>query len=182
MPVLQNGELVLYGFVGASYYDEGFTAKDVLYALAEVGRDTDITVRINSPGGYTDDGIFDPNLQDRLGYHLLKRRGYEEFMAGNIDRMEFGKRLAQEWASFPVLAAVRGAHRIVKRGETYYAGDALNKALVTPAKIETLLDRVKATGDAVAPVAEAQPSSPQAMSGFWASLCATVLMYFGKGK
>ncbi|OEI84428.1 hypothetical protein GRI33_00970 [Brucella sp. BO3] len=126
--------------------------------------------------------IFDPNLQDRLGYHLLKRRGYEEFMAGNIDRTEFGKRLAQEWASFPVLAAVRGAHRIVKRGETYYAGDALNKALVTPAKIETLLDRVKATGDAVAPVVEAQPSSPQAMSGFWASLCATVLMYFGKGK
>ena len=57
MPVLQNGELVLYGFVGANYYDEGFTAKDVLYALAEVGRDTDITVRINSPGGYTDDGI-----------------------------------------------------------------------------------------------------------------------------
>lgn len=58
--------------------------------------------------------IFDPNLQDELGYHLLKRRGYEEFMAGKIDRTEFGKRLAQEWASFPVLAAVYGAHRIVK--------------------------------------------------------------------
>lgn len=57
MPVLQDGELVLYGFVGDNYWDEGFTAQDVLYALSEVGRDTDITVRINSSGGYVDDGI-----------------------------------------------------------------------------------------------------------------------------
>lgn len=57
MPVLQNGELVLYGFVGDNYWDEGFTAQDVLAALAEVGRDTDITVRINSAGGYVYDGV-----------------------------------------------------------------------------------------------------------------------------
>ncbi|KAB2693862.1 hypothetical protein [Brucella intermedia] len=124
--------------------------------------------------------IFDPDLQDRLGYHLLKRRGYEEFMAGKINRTEFGKRLAQEWASFPVLAAVQGKHRIVKRGETFYAGDALNKALVTPAKIEALLDKVKAAGNGAA--APAPSSAPQAPSGFWASLYAIVLMYFGKGK
>lgn len=57
MPVLQNGELVLYGFVGDNYWDEGFTAQDVLAALAEVGRDEDISVRINSAGGYVYDGI-----------------------------------------------------------------------------------------------------------------------------
>ncbi|KAB2779439.1 head maturation protease, ClpP-related [Brucella anthropi] len=57
MPVLQDGELVLYGFVGDNYWDEGFTAQDVLAALAEVGRDTDITVRINSAGGYVYDGV-----------------------------------------------------------------------------------------------------------------------------
>lgn len=57
MPVLQNGELVLYGFVGDNFWDEGFTAQDVLAALAEVGRDTDITVRINSAGGYVYDGV-----------------------------------------------------------------------------------------------------------------------------
>jgi len=38
--------------------------------------------------------IFDADLQDRLGYHLLKRRGYDEFMAGKIGVVEFGKRLA----------------------------------------------------------------------------------------
>lgn len=57
MTILVDGELVLYGFVGDNYWDEGFTATDVVYALAEVGRSADITVRINSGGGYTDDGI-----------------------------------------------------------------------------------------------------------------------------
>jgi ATP-dependent protease ClpP protease subunit len=57
MSVLQNGELVLYGFVGDNYWDEGFTANEVLEALAEVGRDTDVTVRVNSGGGYVTDGL-----------------------------------------------------------------------------------------------------------------------------
>lgn len=57
MTILVNGELVLYGFVGESYWGDGFTAREVLDALAEIGRDTDVTVRINSGGGYVDDGI-----------------------------------------------------------------------------------------------------------------------------
>lgn len=57
MSVLLNGELVLYGFVGDSFWGDGFTAREVLDALAEHGRDEDVTVRINSGGGYVDDGI-----------------------------------------------------------------------------------------------------------------------------
>lgn len=57
MTVLVNGELVLYGFVGDNFWGEGFTARDVLDALAEHGRDNDIPVRINSGGGYVDEGI-----------------------------------------------------------------------------------------------------------------------------
>ena len=57
MAVLQDGELVLYGFVGENYWGEGFTDVEVLSALAEVGRDSDITVRINSAGGYAYQGI-----------------------------------------------------------------------------------------------------------------------------
>lgn len=64
-------------------------------------------------------------------------------MAGKISRTEFGKRLAQEWASFPVLAPVQGAHRKLKRGQSYYAGDGVNKALVTPGKVEAVLIAVK---------------------------------------
>ncbi|MBS9720157.1 hypothetical protein JYU29_05585 [Tianweitania sp. BSSL-BM11] len=100
--------------------------------------------------------IFDEDLQDRLGYHLLKRRGYEDFMAGRISRTEFGKRLSQEWASFPVLASVKGAHRVVERGQSYYAGDGLNKALVTPEEFEAVIDDMKELGDAL----PALPATP----------------------
>ena len=136
--------------------------------------------------------VFDANFQDRLAFLLLKRRGYEDFMAGKINRTEFGKRLAQEWASFPVLAAVQGAHRKLKRGETYYAGDELNKALVKPEAIEALLDKVKAAGNAVTPSPIAQsdepeaPSSPetavtaQVSTNFWADLFKAILSFFGK--
>lgn len=96
--------------------------------------------------------MFDPDLQDRLGYHLLKRRGYEAFMAGEISVIEFGRRLAMEWASFPVLADTDGAHRKLKRGQSYYTGDPLNKALVKPEVIETLLKRVKAAKTKADPV------------------------------
>ncbi|MCL4745133.1 MAG: hypothetical protein KJZ83_06925 [Burkholderiaceae bacterium] len=120
---------------------------------------------------------FTPRLQDRLGYQLVLRRGYSEFMAGKISRTEFGKRLAQEWASFPVLAAVKGAHRQVARGETYYAGDKLNKALVSPERIERLLDQVRAATAAPptpakpapapspAPAPEVVPAAPPASKG-----------------
>lgn len=57
MPVLQNGELILYGFVGDSYWEQGFTSQEVLSALAELGREADVTVRMNSGGGYVHEGL-----------------------------------------------------------------------------------------------------------------------------
>lgn len=93
--------------------------------------------------------ILDGNLQDRLAYHLLKRRGYEAFMAGEIGATEFGKRLAMEWASFPVLAGTKGDHRQIKRGQSYYAGDGANKALVKPEVVEAVLAQVKAKAGAL---------------------------------
>lgn len=86
--------------------------------------------------------IFDPNLQDRLGYHLLRRRGYEAFISGQLDVPSFARRLAMEWASLPVLGACKGAHRWVTRGQSYYVGDGLNKSLVKPEKVEAILAAV----------------------------------------
>jgi ATP-dependent Clp protease protease subunit len=57
MTILQDGELILYGFVGESFWGDGFTSREVIDALAEHGRDQDIIVRINSGGGYIDDGV-----------------------------------------------------------------------------------------------------------------------------
>jgi hypothetical protein len=65
-------------------------------------------------------------------------------MAGEISRTEFGKRLAQEWASLPVLAACQGAHLKLTRGQSYYCGDALNAGLVPPERVEAVLDKVRA--------------------------------------
>jgi len=98
---------------------------------------------LRSELGLRDGQVFDPNLQDRLGYHLLKRRGYAAFVAGEIGATEFGKRLAMEWASLPVLADTQGGSRQVKRGQSYYAGDGLNKALVSPEQVEELLAGVR---------------------------------------
>lgn len=54
--LMRNGEMYLYGYVGGSFFDEGFTAGDVLDALSEHGP-ADLTVHINSGGGYVYDGI-----------------------------------------------------------------------------------------------------------------------------
>lgn len=129
--------------------------------------------------------VFDPDLQDRLGYHLLKRRGYEEFMAGKITLTEFGKRLAMEWASFPVLTATQGAHRNLKRGQSYYSGDPLNKALVAPEVVEAVLLKAKAAGnDFPVPVPEKpeveNPSTePEKPKPVWKSKRAWFWSYIG---
>ncbi|MFK0330913.1 hypothetical protein ACIQUB_07295 [Rhizobium sp. NPDC090275] len=106
------------------------------------------------------DVLFNKGLQDRLGFYLLLRRGYQDFIDGRIGVAEFGKRLAQEWASFPVLQDCQGNSRAVARGQSYYAGDGLNKALVAPDLVERTLRRVL-TKAAAAPVARPDPVAEQ---------------------
>ena len=88
--------------------------------------------------------IFTGDFQDTLGYALLERRGFEKLLVGIISKVEFGLGLAKEWASFPVLADCQGANRYVKRGETYYAGDGRNRALIKPEQVEAVLDAILA--------------------------------------
>ena len=107
-----------------------------------------------------DSQVFTPDLQDRLGYHLLKRRGYETWMAGKLSDTGFALNLAKEWASFPVLVPVQGQRRWLQRGQSYYEGDKLNKALVSPEHVEALLKRAKAAGNAPAPTTPVTPSEP----------------------
>jgi len=55
---VQGNEIVLTGTVGgdAWWEDEVFSHTDVITALAQVGRDTDVTVRVNSGGGIATEG------------------------------------------------------------------------------------------------------------------------------
>lgn len=83
---------------------------------------------------------FDAATQDRCAVVLMERRGLSRFKSGRIGVEEFGKRLAQEWASLPVLKRTRGKKRQVERGQSYYAGDGLNRAHVRPSQIEGILN------------------------------------------
>jgi muramidase (phage lysozyme) len=87
----------------------------------------------------TGDEQFTPEFQDWLGYALLKRRGFLKWSTGQMTDQGFALGLAQEWASFPVLQTTLGAKRKVKRGQSFYSGDGLNKALVKPDVVEAHL-------------------------------------------
>lgn len=119
--------------------------------------------------------LFSADLQDRLGFHLLKRRGYERFVAGKIGVTAFGRSLAQEWASLPVLAPTQGQKRRLARGQSYYAGDGLNKSLVSPEAFEAAL-RTSLPGSAAgtvqqAPKVDTAPAPIKAgKPGLWTTL------------
>ena len=61
--IVEDGRLTLTGYVGEPTWEfdsvvvfDGFTHPDVLAALAEIGDETDLTVHINSGGGYANEG------------------------------------------------------------------------------------------------------------------------------
>jgi muramidase (phage lysozyme) len=88
---------------------------------------------------------FTPDYQDRLGFQLLRRRGYDKWVNGLLPDDQFMINLAKEWASFPVPYRMKGAHRTVERGQSYYAGDGLNKSLVSAEAVEAVLAMVRET-------------------------------------
>ncbi|WP_052954876.1 head maturation protease, ClpP-related [Microvirga vignae] len=53
---VQGNEIILSGFVGETFYRDGFTSGDVINALAMVGSEADIRLRINSGGGIATEG------------------------------------------------------------------------------------------------------------------------------
>jgi uncharacterized protein (TIGR02594 family) len=74
---------------------------------------------------------FDEPTQDKLAIGLLKRRGLGRFLAKSLSADDFGVNLAKEWASLPVPKDVKKGKKTVLKGQSFYAGDGLNKALVS---------------------------------------------------
>jgi hypothetical protein len=75
----------------------------------------------------------------------MRQRQLNDFLAGTLDRDDFAVKLAMEWASMPVPKAVtRKDGRTVHPGQSYYAGDSLNKALVTVEAFRAAIDSAKA--------------------------------------
>jgi len=103
--------------------------------------------------------VFTPDYQDRLGLYLLRGRGYDKWVKGQMTDHEFMIGLAKEWASFPVPYKMKGAHRTVERGQTYYSGDGLNKALISAADVENALKQARLEAHKV-PEPEVIPPTP----------------------
>ncbi|GAU85178.1 head maturation protease, ClpP-related [Bosea sp. BIWAKO-01] len=72
MRLVEGNEIRLYGPVGYMDSDgQGFTSSDVIDALAEVGADADISVRINSGGGFAHEGVAIHTALARHGGHVV---------------------------------------------------------------------------------------------------------------
>lgn len=107
--LIQDGCLVLYGLVGAPITDwnegpDGFTASDVIGALAALGRRADVTVRINSAGGIATEGAA---IHAVLSAH-----------AGRVTTVVEG--IAASAAS---IIAMAGADRVIARGSLMMVHD-----------------------------------------------------------
>lgn len=72
--------------------------------------------------------LFDQELQDRLATALLQRRGLSGYIDGKLSREQFAHNLSKEWAALP---------RVIGDNpeQSFYDGDGLNEALVSPEEI-----------------------------------------------
>lgn len=75
--ILDGGRLHLSGYVGAEYFEDGFTVADVVMALASVGEDADLDVYINSYGGGAAEG-------SAIHAVLSRRRGHTNIVVDGI--------------------------------------------------------------------------------------------------
>ena len=80
-----------------------------------------------------------------LPRNLLKKRGLDRFLSGALSDEDFALNLAMEWASLPVPRNTQGQFRPVTKGHSYYAGDGLNKSLVTVSDFLTAIGKIKPT-------------------------------------
>jgi len=81
--------------------------------------------------GIVENSLFDETLQDQMGRHLLKIRGFEDFKAGKISTEELIKKLSKEWAAIST----------DKSNKSYYDNDGKNRALTNFKTIKDLLEK-----------------------------------------
>lgn len=78
-------QILIYDVIGLSYWTEGVTAKEIVLALAQIGANDDVHVRISSRGGSHDDGIAIYNaLANHAGKVTIRVEGYACSMASVI--------------------------------------------------------------------------------------------------
>ena len=104
---------------------------------------------------------FSPEMQDMLAAELLKQRGLDSYLAGNMSEERFMNNLSKEWASLPTSA-----------GGGHYAGQ---RAAVGPTRVRaTLADLKSGNGRAAKLLANYQGNASR-LDGATAATNATML-------
>jgi hypothetical protein len=86
-------------------------------------------------GAIAADEPFTADVQERAFTALANRRGMGKYLSGQMDENSFMNSLAQEWAGLPTT-----------NGMSFYQGDGLNKATVTPKAVKDALARLRQEG------------------------------------
>jgi len=90
--------------------------------------------------GLTLDSVLSPQNQDLLFYKALLPSAAIRYINKQSDDIDAAVvALAKVWASVGVPMRMKGAHRMVNRDESYYAGDGTNKAHTTSAQMKEAL-------------------------------------------
>jgi muramidase (phage lysozyme) len=89
--------------------------------------------------GLSGEEIWDPDLQDAMAVHLIEKRGFARFLAGDMSDTEFADALAAEWASLPMTTGPL-------KGHSKYTGDGLNKSFHTVDEMLALVDALRIPG------------------------------------
>ena len=79
--------------------------------------------------GLTYKDLFNEKNQRKLATVLLKRRGLDKYLAGKISAKQFAQQISMEWASMP--CTINDKMGRAAKGQSYYAGDGLNKSHVS---------------------------------------------------
>lgn len=141
--------------------------------------------------GLSGDQVWTPELQDRMAVHLMEGRGLSKYLSGTLSAEAFANNLAMEWASLPVVTAIKGARgRILAPGQSYYAGDGLNKAFHKPDVIMGMVKALRAPANAGLPTeadktdlpagVQIPSPAPQQPIGLLQAIINIILAIFGR--
>lgn len=137
MPILIDGEIVLYGLVGIPFDpwtgDEGYTALDVIQALAQIGRGNPVTVRLNSQGGIATEGTA---IYAQLAAHRGDVTVVIEGMA----------------ASAASVIAMAGKTRSMRKGAVMMIHEPSGLTFGTPGDHQKSLNALNVLGDSLASI------------------------------
>jgi muramidase (phage lysozyme) len=102
---------------------------------------------------------FSPENQDKMAVGLIvqKRKVTLDMIKSNPDEAMI--RLGMEWAAIGMPKAMKGHRRMVAAGETYYAGDGVNKAHITPEQMREAFAKTVGGGYSQAEIAKSQAGS-----------------------